>query len=148
MPRLSVFGVFPNILLATIIIFSILKEKQSALLISFLAGLMLDVFSHLPFGIYTLNFVFICWLVQFVGNNFFRVRDFFGQIFLIFSASIAYSLLFFLSLKVFFWVGINPNIAFLANFSRIGLPEAGLNILASLLILIIFKKTHGLFARI
>jgi rod shape-determining protein MreD len=143
MPRLTIFGAFPNILVAVILIFAILKNSRLIFFTSFLAGVMLDVFSILPFGVYTMSLSLVSWLIHFVGKDIFRAKDLFGQFFLIFCASIAYSFLFFFFLKFFFWIKLGPDFSFFVNFSRAGLPEIGLNILLSWLFLAVFRKSRS-----
>ncbi|MBI4708798.1 MAG: rod shape-determining protein MreD [Candidatus Portnoybacteria bacterium] len=146
-PRLSIFNVFPNILLASILSISIIKEDKSIIFFAFVAGLLMDFLSGLPFGINALNFVFTLWAAKFIGRNIFKTTDLFGQASLIIFACFLYSALNIILLEVFHLFGLGLEIPSWLNLLRIGLAELILNSLLAIIILIIAKKTYGFLAR-
>ncbi|OIO47576.1 MAG: rod shape-determining protein MreD [Parcubacteria group bacterium CG1_02_40_82] len=147
-PRFSVFNVYPNILLIAILVFAIMRHNNRTLLFALFFGLALDIFSSWPFGIYALDFVILAWLIQFIGKNFFRATDFFGQTSIIALSCVLFSVLNFFLIKNFYWLGLGQNIAFWDNLLRIGLLEIILNFVLAVAGLMIFKKINGLFTTI
>ena len=143
MPHLAIFGVFPDILLAAIIFFAVLKGGELVFLFAFFSGLALDVFSSRAFGIYALNFVLVTWLIQFIGKNVFKATDFSGQISIIACACSLFSILNLFLIKNFYWLGLGQNISFWSNFLRVGLLEIILNFALAVLGLAIFKKVYA-----
>lgn len=147
-PHFSVFNVYPNILLIAILVFAIMRHSNQALLLALFFGLALDIFSSRPFGIYALIFVVLAWLIQFIGKNIFKAADFFGQISIIACACGVYSFLSLFFIKNFYWLGLGQNISFWYNFLHIGLLEIMLNFIFGIIALLVYKKIHGLLARI
>ena len=147
MPYFSLFNVFPNVLLALILCLGIIKNNRAVLLLAMAGGLMLDFFSSLPFGIYTVNFVLLVWLMQLIGRNILKITDLSGQILLIVIMCFIYSLFNILSVKIFHWLGLSLlSLSFWANFSKIGLREFIFNAFLTLITLFFVKKLYGLFA--
>jgi len=147
-PQMSFFGVYPNILLAAILVFSVMRGGHWVFVFAFFSGAALDIFSSQAFGVYTLGFVLLAWLVQFIGKNVFKATDFSGQIFILACACALFSVLNFFLIKNFYWLGLGQNISFWDNFLKIGLLEIMLNFVLAAVALMIFKKTNGLFAAI
>jgi len=148
MPRLAIFSVTPNLVLAGILAYTSQLNKNSIFIFAGFLGLALDFFSGLPFGIWTINFVVTVWSIETIGKNFFKSADFSGQAFLIAGACIFFSIFQFFLIKVFFWLGLGTNQSFWRDILQIGLREIPLNIAVSLLFLILNKKIYGLLARI
>ncbi len=152
-PYLTVFSVYPNILIGAVLIFAIFKNSNWVLLWALLAGLMLDFFSSLPLGIYSLNFILIAWLAMFVGRNIFKITDLLGQVSLLLLGCFLFSFLNIFLIKVFYWFGLSElSLPFSFVFWRTVLPEIILNSLSALAIFIIFKifalkpaKNYGLY---
>jgi len=148
MPHLAFFGVFPDILLAAMMILAVLRGGKWVFILSLLSGLALDVFSNHPFGIYALDFILLTWLTEYVGKNIFRATDISGQVSLLALACVVFTSLNLSLIKVFYWLGLGNDLAFWHNFLVIGLLEISYNFVLAVLGLIIFKKIHGLFAAI
>lgn len=148
MPRLSVFNVFPNILLATLLVSIIIRGGRLTLFLGLAAGLMMDLFSNLPFGSYLLSFILIAWLSQFIGRNIFKITDLSGQVSIIALGSFFCGFLIFLIVKISQWLGLSLyDFSFWSSFIKIALPEFILNTLLALILLFLIKKAHGLFIR-
>jgi rod shape-determining protein MreD len=145
---MSFFGVYPDILLAAILIFAVMRGGKWVFLFAFFSGVALDIFSSREFGIYTLSFVLLVWLVQFIGKNVFKATDFSGQISILACACALFSVLNLFLIKNFYWLGLGQNIPFWDNLLKIGLLEIMLNFVLAVVGLMIFKKTNGLFAAI
>lgn len=152
MPRLSIFNVFPNILLAAMLIFVVIRGGRLTLFLGLAAGLLMDLFSSLPFGTYSLSFILVAWLAQFIGRNVFKITDLSGQVSLIALGSFFCSFLVILIVKISYWLGLySYDFSFWFNFIKIVLPEFILNFLLTLILLLFvkaFRKAHGLFIRI
>jgi len=148
LPHFPIFYVFPNILLAAIIAFAIIRGGRWVFVFALFSGLALDIFSNHAFGIYALDFVLLAWLIQFIGKNIFKAADFFGQISILACACVIYSFLNLFLIKIFYWLGLGQNISFWINFLRVGLLEIILNLILAVLGLAILKKVYGLFAGI
>lgn len=147
LPRLNLFSIFPNILLAVILVLALAPDEKTALLWAFVAGFLLDIFSSLPFGIYILSFILLVWLIRVAGKNIFKVTDFSGQIFLVIFASFVYSIFVFGLIKIFYWLRAGTEFYFWSGFFRVGLLEICLNIIATIIVLIAVRKLHGLSAK-
>ncbi len=143
MPRLAIFGVFPNLALAGILAYASQVNKKSIFIFAGFMGLALDFFSGLPFGIWIINFLITVWLFEAIGKNFFRSADFSGQAFLIAGACIFFSIFQFFLIKVFAWLGQGINQSFWQDILRVGLREFLLNFAISLLFLLLIKKLHA-----
>jgi len=147
-PRISIFNVFPNIVLAAVLVIAAVKNDNSGFFAAIAAALILDFFSSRPFGVYLLSFIITVWLAQSLGRNIFKSTDFSGQFPLFLCASLVYSFLYLFLNKIFQWLGMGASISFWSDFLRTGLLEAGENAIVSLIFLILYKKIHGLFVRI
>lgn len=143
LPHLSVFHIFPNILLAAIMVLAIIRGGRWIFIFAFFWGLALDIFSNHAFGIYALDFVLLTWLIQFIGKNIFKAADFFGQISILACACAVFSLLNFFLIKIFYWLGVGQNISFWINFLKVGLLEIIFNFILAVLGLVILKKAYA-----
>lgn len=142
-PHMSFFGVYPDILLAAILVFAVMRGGRWVFLFAFFSGVALDIFSSRAFGIYTLSFVLLVWLVQFIGKNVFKATDFSGQISILACACILFSVLNLFLIKNFYWLGLGQDTSFWDNFLRVGLLEIALNFVLAVLGLMILKKVHA-----
>lgn len=148
MPRLTVFGVFPNILLAAILVLAAKSSENFSLIAAFLSGLGLDFFSGLPFGVWAISFAVLVWLIQTIGKSFFKNSDLFGQICLIGGALMFF--IFFLPflIKFFSWFGLGVNLSFWQNILRRGWMGFILNFILVLILLLALNQFYGLRRRI
>ncbi len=68
-PKLSIYGVFPNLMLVVIIFKSLFKDYREIFIWSLAGGLILDVFSATPFGVFTLSFLIVSFIINFLSRN-------------------------------------------------------------------------------
>ncbi|HEB01533.1 MAG TPA: rod shape-determining protein MreD [Candidatus Portnoybacteria bacterium] len=68
-PHLAIWGVEPSLVLIIVLSWSILANGKKALTWALLGGLFLDLFSGLPFGVFTLSFVIVAYLTNLVAYN-------------------------------------------------------------------------------
>jgi len=69
MPKLSIYGVFPNLMLIVIIYKSLFKEYKEIFIWPLVGGIVLDVFSATPFGVFTLSFLIVSLIINFLSRN-------------------------------------------------------------------------------
>lgn len=146
MPRLTVFGVSGNILLAAILVFAIKSSGNWVLVAAFLSGLALDLFSALPFGVWVISFSVTVWLIGAVGKKNFKSSDFSGQAILISLACLLFSVFGVFLPHFFSWIGFAQNSEIFKNILKIILPEFILNAILALIFILFYK--NGLRARI
>lgn len=81
----------PNLLLVSLVIWLIiLSNFKTVLILAFIAGLILDFFSGLAFGVSALSFLITIFLLQIIKTRFFTKPTFWQKVFLILAASIFY----------------------------------------------------------
>ncbi len=147
MPRLIIFGVFPNILLAAILFFVIKKDGHWPIVVAFTAGLAMDFFSSSPLGIYSLAFILVAWLAIHLGKGFFKINTFSGEMSLVAAACFSYSVLVIFFTEFFNWFGAGPVMNFWPSLLKVILPEFILNSIMALIFVLLLKKIYGLFAK-
>lgn len=146
--RLDIFNVSPNILVVMVLILAAMKNNQKIIIFAFLVGVLLDLFSGLSFGFYSLALVLAVWLSHFFGRNIFKTTDFSGQVFFIIFACFVYSALIIILAKTFQLFGSSMNnLTFWFSLFRVGMPEFLLNSLLAILLLPLIKKINGLFTQ-
>jgi rod shape-determining protein MreD len=147
-PHLTIFGVYPNVLLAAILVFATMRSGRWVFLFAFLSGIALDIFSSRAFGLYTFSFILLVWLIEYVGKNTFKATDLSGQISILALSCVFFSALVFFLIKIFYWFNLGQNISFWGELLKVGSVEIMLNFVLAGLALMIFKKSHGLLAAI
>ncbi|GEM_PF-5587876 len=70
LPHFTAFNLIPNIALVILVIWAFLRPPEECIVWAITAGITLDLFSSGTFGIYTLLFVLITFLISFVKQNF------------------------------------------------------------------------------
>lgn len=68
---ISIFGAIPNLALIFLLFLVIFKEYREALVDAFLAGLFIDLFSSLPFGITIISLLATVSAINFLSRNIF-----------------------------------------------------------------------------
>lgn len=126
-PKISILGIFPSILLVYLISYAILRNKYEGVLLGGFIGGLLDLHVSLVFGTNILIFALIGYLFGKLNKNFYR--ESYSFIFMIFLGTVMYGILWYLRL-VFILKDINL-INFLLKFI---MPESLYNILISLFI--------------
>jgi cell shape-determining protein MreD len=103
----SVLNSFSNIvnrfnlfLFLTIWLF-IFYDFRNSLSFALISGVILDIFSFYPFGIFTISFLLMVILADFVWNNFFTNRSIYSFLALSFILTLFYNLLLYLLLFLF-----------------------------------------------
>ncbi len=92
-PFLSVMGASPNLILVLILILVIFKKFEKMWWAIVSAGLLLDLFFGLPFGLTSLSLVTVAFLIDWLHRNVFSEIKLWISIGLIGSASLAYNIL-------------------------------------------------------
>ena len=110
-PSLSIYGASPNLLLIFILGWVILVFQKDLpdgqkLWPIILAGLFLDLFSGLPFGVFSLSFIGFIYLVDWLIKNIFSRINFWSLAFLSFIATLFYNLLLIILVKLFIPISI------------------------------------------
>ncbi len=96
LPKIELFGVFLNLSLLSLVFLSFyLKDRKRVILSALFLGALLDIFSSMPFGIFTFIFLIISSLITFLLNSFMPRDNLFILISLLFFATILYYVLFF-----------------------------------------------------
>ncbi len=68
-PKLAIYGVFPNLILVLVIFKSLFKDYKEIFIWPLAGGLILDIFSGFPFGVFTLSFLVVSLAVSFLSRN-------------------------------------------------------------------------------
>ena len=66
----NLFGVKPDILLVSIIIFSLLNDIKISSIYALILGMFLDLIYHNEFGIFTLGFVIVSVSIGYLNSNY------------------------------------------------------------------------------
>ncbi len=94
----AIRGVYPNLILIVILLFSIFKtfDRDFHKILGFVSGLFLDIFSPLPFGIFSLSLGLTGIFSKAISQNFKKI-NFFSVLSIFVAAIFIYELL------IFFW---------------------------------------------
>ncbi|MDD3711214.1 MAG: hypothetical protein PHP37_01260 [Patescibacteria group bacterium] len=90
-----------NLFLFLVIWLFIFYNFRNSLYFALMSGIILDIFSFYPFGIFTISFLLMVVLADFVWNNFFTNRSIYSFLALSFILSIFYNLFLYLILFLF-----------------------------------------------
>ena len=91
-----------NLILCLVVFITIIFNYSSGLWAAFIGGLILDLYSPLTFGIFTLIFLIIAILANFLFTNFFTNKSLYSLLALGGLASILYGLLFYIFVYLLF----------------------------------------------
>lgn len=91
-----------NLILCLVVFITIIFNYSQGLWSAFLGGLVLDLYSPLIFGIFTLVFLIIAILINFLFTNFFTNKSLYSLLALGGFAIIVYNLLFFVFVGLLF----------------------------------------------
>ncbi|MDO8669235.1 MAG: hypothetical protein Q7K65_02990 [Candidatus Buchananbacteria bacterium] len=111
--QITLFGSFGdyfnsfNFLLAALVILLFLVDFKWIVYFTILSGLILDIYSSLPFGIFLLSFFSAVSISDFLLSNFFTNRSFYSVIFLGLSAVLSFNLVFLITSGLFYLLGIS-----------------------------------------
>ncbi len=82
-----------NLILIAVTFLAVLVSYEQSLIWSFGAGLFMELYSALPFGVTTLSLLLTVITINFLFDNFFTNRSFYSLMILGFLASIIYNLI-------------------------------------------------------
>ncbi len=99
-PQLSWQSIHPNFLLVIVMAWAMLKKPMEAILLGFFGGIVLDVFSSTPFGVFSISMSVVAFLATFWEEKF-EAQIIVLPIALILPYSILFSLLSLVLLKTF-----------------------------------------------
>jgi len=102
-PKMAIFGAFPNLVMLVILSLIFINRTRDALWWVLIGGVLLDLFSPVRFGAYTLSFVVIFFLAYYLVNYVFSEPSVF------------------LAAGIFFISSLILNIIFLMYFHYFGL---------------------------
>lgn len=140
-PRLALYGVFPNLMLVVIVYKSLFKDYKEILIWPLAGGLILDFFSAMPFGVFTLSFLIVSFLVSFLSRNTWSSENI-GLVVVMVTllGSFAFGLsAFFLTKVGFLLMGLSWA-ASLKQVLSIAFAEAGYNVGLAVVLFLILKK--------
>jgi rod shape-determining protein MreD len=124
---LTVWGVAPNLVLVLVLLLVILKSFKETWLAVLATGLLLDLFSGLPFGLISLSLVTSAFLVGRINKSLFSTVKFWITVSLIILGTLFYNLLLFGLSKL-----LGVDLVF-------GLTHLFIETVYNLLLIIIFK---------
>ncbi|MFQ6014921.1 MAG: rod shape-determining protein MreD [Anaerolineae bacterium] len=128
MPYLSLAGVKPDLMLLVVISWSLIRGAGEGIVWGFVGGMILDLLSGAPFGVFTLALTTISFLSGIGEINIFR-SNIFLPLMVIGLATIAYSFISLLLLQTLGW-----PVNWSDSLIRIVLPTAFLNTILAPLI--------------
>ncbi len=91
-PQLAVYGIVPNLAVAFLIALVAAGGIKNIFMAAFLTGLILDVFSGLPFGAITASLILAVFTASALSSRFLKSREFFILSPIIFSGLLVYNL--------------------------------------------------------
>ena len=92
MPRITVLGVHPDLMLMAVTSWSLLRGSEEGMLWALIGGVVMDLFSGAPFGVCTLALLIVSFLSGLGQRNVFRL-DLLVPILAIPVATLAYQLI-------------------------------------------------------
>ncbi len=101
LPHLTVLNLVPNIVLIMIICWSLTRPPDQSIIWALMGGILLDVFSSSPFGIFTLLFVLISFAISFAKTNLIGDINLTLKIFVGATGILTFNLLYLLTNKLF-----------------------------------------------
>ena len=133
MPRITLLGVHPDLMLMAVTSWSLLRGSQEGMLWALVGGVMTDLFSGGPFGVTTLSLLVVGFLSGLGEKTVFRF-DLLVPILVIPLATLAYDGVLLALLSMLGW----PS-QWGANFVQIILPSALVNTLGMPLVYILLR---------
>ena len=104
---LNLFWANFNLVLAGLVVLVALADFNQALVYAVLAGVMMDVYSSLPFGIFLAVLFILAIILEILFLNFFTNRSFYSLIIMGLIAVLIYHLLFFIISGLFYLTGVS-----------------------------------------
>ena len=94
-----------NLVLVILVLFVFLTDFKKSLAVSLWSGLIFDLYSPLPFGIFIFSFAVASIVLEFLLQNFFTNRSFYSLIFLGFFGAVVYHLVFLITNGLIYLIG-------------------------------------------
>lgn len=140
-PHLAIWQVAPNLVLIIILSWSILTDSKKTLGWALIAGLLLDLFSGLPFGVLTLSLVLIAYIVNLLAYTILGQANFLVIGAIGFGGTIIYNLFIRLFIKLASLLNLtNLSVNLGYDLWRLILPEAVYNTIIIFIIFWLMKK--------
>ncbi|MFN2130826.1 MAG: rod shape-determining protein MreD [Anaerolineae bacterium] len=124
MPRITLLGVHPDLVLMAVTSWSLLRGAEEGMLWALVSGVILDLLSGAPFGVYSLTLLIVGFATGLGQRNMLRI-DILAPIIVIPVATLVYMLVIATLLKVLGW-----NMAWGARLKAVLLPSILVNSLA------------------
>ncbi len=116
-PYLKIYNAFPNLILITVIILSILKGLKKDLIWIIIGGLLLDIFSfNNPIGTSILGLLFAGYLAYFFSQNIFKKTSIFSVVIISICGTLIYEIFVILILLI---GGIDFQFGFIQIISQV-----------------------------
>ncbi|MEK7652972.1 MAG: hypothetical protein AAB358_00600 [Patescibacteria group bacterium] len=94
-----------NLVLVILVLFVFLADFKKSLAVSLWSGLIFDLYSPLPFGIFLFSFAASFIILEFLLQNFFTNRSFYSLIFLGLFGAAVYHLIFLIASGLIYLIG-------------------------------------------
>lgn len=140
-PRIVVLGVHPDLLLVAVTSWSLLRGSYEGMIWAVIGGLMVDLFSGMPFGVGTLALLVVAFGSGLGNQNIFRF-DLFVPFLVVPLATLVYYVLVLALLTV---LGRRPD--WQASMGRVVLPSMLLNTLLTPILYVGARLLHRLTRR-
>lgn len=148
-PRLTIFGVRPNLVLLAILGWFILTDFKEAIKWLWGAAIILDFGGALPFGVVSLSLLFTLFLVYLFSLRVFREKNWSTVFFLSLTGSLIYNFLLIIFTKLFTLIKLSHFAIDLTYYSvNLILPTLFYNLLVILILYRILKHYRLWLAKI
>ncbi len=117
LPFLALRGIIPDLVLVLILLLVIFRDFRKVWWLVILAGLFLDLFSGLPFGLISLSLLMTTYFINWFNRSIFSETKFWIILFLIGLASLFYELALFGLTKLFISVNLSQQEIYSSLFS-------------------------------
>ncbi len=126
-----------NLVLATLIILLFIIDFSWVVYFSIISGLILDIYSSLPFGIFMFSIFVSISVSYFLLLNFFTNRTFYSVVFVGLSAVVAYNVIFLITIGLSYFMGLSDFFVHYDYWLKLGYQIINIIILLIVLFLII-----------
>lgn len=131
----SYFSSF-NLVLATLIIMLFLIDFKWIIYFTIIAGLILDIYSSLPFGVFMMSMFVAMSVSYFLLFNFFTNRSFYSVVFLGWSAMVSFNVIFLMSTGIIYLLGLSDFFIDRSYWLKLGYQMINITILLVILFFI------------
>ncbi len=141
LPRLTVWGVHPELMLMAVISWSILSGAEEGMLWALIGGILLDLFSASHFGLHTMALLMVAFPSGLGQRTLFR-SDLLMPLLIIPLATLGYELVLLAGLYLTGWTASFRTASFGVYFSQVVMPGVGANTLLILPIYLLLRAVH------